>query len=176
MRWLCWLAFLFTLCCTGSSAAMHSDRYDASFARWGRLYLPWQDWRYLKAQGVAESALNPAAVSDAGALGLMQFLPATARELGVNPLDPESAIQGAALYNRMLQDQWRAAATSADRRDLALASYNAGPLNIARAVKLAGAASWRAVAQVLRQVTGRHAGETTAYVARIEALVIGGAL
>ena len=172
MRSLLSTSLLFGLFCalsTSAQAAGYTTRYDASFERWGRFYMPWQPWQYLKAQGIAESGLNPLEVSLAGAVGLMQFMPATARDLGINPLDPESAIQGAALYDRQLQDMWAAAAPD-DRRDLGLAAYNAGPGNIARAVAIAGAKVWRQVAAALRQVTGAHAGETLGYVARIEAV------
>src|SRR6266542_2107820 len=43
-----------------------------------------------------ESGFNPSARSPAGALGIAQFMPATARGMGVNPLDPRSALFGAA--------------------------------------------------------------------------------
>ncbi|WP_029430789.1 lytic transglycosylase domain-containing protein [Blastococcus sp. URHD0036] len=77
--------------------------------------------------GVAkvESGFNSAAVSAAGATGLMQFMPATARGLGVNPADPASAIDGAARYLRQLTDQF--GSTS-----LAVAAYNAGPGAVSR--------------------------------------------
>lgn len=45
-----------------------------------------------------ESGFNPRAQSPAGALGLTQFMPATARQYGINPYDPEQAIHGAARY------------------------------------------------------------------------------
>jgi soluble lytic murein transglycosylase-like protein len=147
-------------------AADYSDRYDASFERWGRFYMPWQPWQYLKAQGIAESNLEPLAVSPAGAVGLMQFMPATAKEFGVNPLDPESSIQGAAKLDRALQGQF----AGPDQRDLALAAYNAGPGSIARAIVIAGSKVWKSVAAVLVQVTGKHTAETLAYVARVEAV------
>ena len=53
--------------------------------------------------------------SRAGAIGIMQFMPATAREEGVDPLDPQSAIYGAARYLAKLRDQtdsWSGALTS----------------------------------------------------------------
>jgi cell wall-associated NlpC family hydrolase len=67
-----------------------------------------------------ESGFNPSAVSSAGALGLMQFMPATAAGLGVDPLKPSSAVNGAAKY---LAQHLRDFGSI----DLALAAYNAGP-------------------------------------------------
>lgn len=64
-------------------------------------------------------------VSSAGALGVAQFMPATARELGVDPLDPASAIPGAARYLRKLYDQF-------GDWTRAVAAYNWGPGNVAR--------------------------------------------
>jgi soluble lytic murein transglycosylase-like protein len=60
------------------------------------------------------------AVSPKGALGLGQLMPATARELGADPLDPAQNLSGAARYLRLQYD------TFGDW-DLALAAYNAGP-------------------------------------------------
>jgi soluble lytic murein transglycosylase-like protein len=53
-----------------------------------------------------ESNFNPNAVSDAGALGIMQFEPATAKVYEINPLDPAQAIPAAAHYLRNLYDQF----------------------------------------------------------------------
>ncbi len=74
----------------------------------------------LAAVAKTESAFDPAAVSPAGARGLMQFMPATAGEMGVDPLDPASAIDGAARY---LSSNLRRFGSL----ELALAAYNAGP-------------------------------------------------
>jgi hypothetical protein len=67
-----------------------------------------------------ESGFNPKAVSPAGAKGLMQLMPATAKGLGVNPLDPAQAVDGAARMLRGLISEFGSV-------DKALAAYNAGP-------------------------------------------------
>ena len=67
-----------------------------------------------------ESRWNPRARSHAGALGLAQLMPATARVLGVDPHDPYQNLDGGARYLRQQYEEfgsWR----------LALAAYNAGP-------------------------------------------------
>jgi len=74
-----------------------------------------------------ESAFNALAVSPVGALGLMQLMPAVAEELGVDdPLDPRQNIMAGARYLRQLLDSHRGSVR------LALASYNAGPGNVAK--------------------------------------------
>ncbi len=79
----------------------------------------------LNAVAKNESAYNPRAVSPAGARGLMQIMPATARELGVNPDNPVEAIDGAA---RLLASNLRQFKSV----ELAVAAYNAGAGAVAR--------------------------------------------
>jgi len=68
-----------------------------------------------------ESGYNPKAVSHAGAQGMMQLMPATAKSLGVkDSFDPVENIRGGAKYLRQMYDQF-------GDWDLALAAYNAGP-------------------------------------------------
>jgi soluble lytic murein transglycosylase-like protein len=141
---------------------------DASLHRWAAYYFPYEDWRWFKAQATAESNLDQAARSYCGAIGIMQLMPATAQGLGINPYDPDANIQGGIKYDASLFSLWKAAPGLAERRNLMFASYNAGPGSIQRASKAAGSIQWAAVAAALPTITGRHAAETTQYVARIE--------
>lgn len=74
-----------------------------------------------------ESRYNPFAISKAGAVGLGQLMPGTARDMGVtNRYDPQANIFGAARYLRQMIDRFRMV-------HLALAAYNAGPRAVERA-------------------------------------------
>ena len=77
----------------------------------------------------AESAFQPAAVSPKGAIGLMQLMPATARDLHVDPLDPRQNAEGGAAYLRDLLARYE---SHPDQVLLALAAYNAGPATVER--------------------------------------------
>lgn len=92
----------------------------------------------------AESNFNPNAVSPVGAIGISQFMPATAAELGIDPTDPFASINAQGKYLRSLYDQtgsWISA----------LAAYNWG------------------IGNVLKKGTANLPAETAKYVATITA-------
>jgi soluble lytic murein transglycosylase-like protein len=73
-----------------------------------------------------ESNLQHTARSHAGARGLLQVLPSTARELSLNPDHAPSNVLAGARYLRLMLERFHST-------DLALAAYNAGPTAVARA-------------------------------------------
>ncbi|HEY0319510.1 MAG TPA: transporter substrate-binding domain-containing protein [Pyrinomonadaceae bacterium] len=97
------------------------------------------DWRLLAAQTFQESRFKPDARSWAGAAGLLQLMPATARQYGVrNPLNPEENIQGAVRFLKWLNDFWsEQIPDDAERLKFILASYNTGAGHVQDAQRLA---------------------------------------
>jgi soluble lytic murein transglycosylase-like protein len=82
--------------------------------------------RLLEAIAWAESRFNMRAVSSRGAVGAMQLMPATARDLGVDPHTPQQNVRGGARYLRAMLTEFDG--------DLvrAIAAYNAGPEAVRR--------------------------------------------
>lgn len=79
------------------------------------------DPKLVEAVAWRESRFHAGALSNKGAIGVMQLMPGTARDLGVDPRDPVQNIRGGALYLRRMLSEF-----DGDVR-LALAAYNAGP-------------------------------------------------
>lgn len=104
----------------------------------------------LAAQLYAESGFNPFATSPAGAQGIAQFMPGTARAYGLeNPFDPAAAIMAQARMMRSLLDRF------GGKVALALAAYNAGPGAVARFAGIPPYAETRAyVARILGLLGG----------------------
>jgi membrane-bound lytic murein transglycosylase F len=96
------------------------------------------DWRLLASQAFQESRFKPEAKSWAGATGLLQLMPKTAKEHGVtNALDPADNVQGAIRFLKWLQQYWaKRIANENERLKFVLASYNAGAGHIEDAQRL----------------------------------------
>ena len=157
-----------------------SIRYDRYFSKYSkRFFGPGFDWRYFKAQAIAESGLDPEARSPVGAVGLMQVMPRTFEDIRRrNPAitgrleQPRWNIAAAVWYDRHHFVLWRAERPFEDRLKFMFASYNAGRGNVIRAQRLALADGldgrlWSSIERQLPAVTGRHSRETLGYVKRI---------
>ncbi|WP_051617722.1 lytic transglycosylase domain-containing protein [Desulfofundulus thermocisternus] len=119
-----------------------AGRYDALFDRVAAKY--GLEPALLKAVARVESSFNPHAVSPAGAVGLMQLMPATAAAMGVrNPLDPGENLEGGARYLKSLLEKFNG------NVELALAAYNAGPGAVQR---YGGIPPYRETQQYLQRV------------------------
>jgi soluble lytic murein transglycosylase-like protein len=106
-------------------AAERSRMYDDLIAEHARLNGVRSD--LVRAVMQIESAFNPNARSPKGAMGLMQLMPATARQYGVsNPYNPVENVRAGVAYLRELLDRY------AENEELALAAYNAGPAAVDR--------------------------------------------
>lgn len=104
----------------------------------------------------AESGFQPHALSPKGAIGLMQLMPGTARDLGVDPHDPEQNALGGAKYLRDLLALYEG---RPDQVLLALAAYNAGP---AAVEKYHGVPPFAETREYIWRVVNRWTRETPA--------------
>jgi len=95
------------------------SRYNSLIGEAARLYqLPES---FIRAVMRVESDFNPSVVSRAGAMGLMQLMPKTARSMGVSdPFDPRQNIHGGARFLRVLANRFKGDLV------LTVAAYNAG--------------------------------------------------
>ena len=97
------------------------------------------DWRLIAAQCYQESCFDPEARSGAGARGLMQLMPATARQYGVQPSEichPETNVGAAARYIRHLSSLFRDINSVEERIHFVLAAYNGGYNHVRDAMAL----------------------------------------
>ena len=112
------------------------SKYDDLVKKYS-VNLGW-DWVLVKSLIYQESMFEPTNKSWVGAQGLMQLMPATAKELGVtDPHDPDQNIKAGTKYLKRMYDYWEGIPDSIQRIKLAMASYNAGYGHIKDAKKLA---------------------------------------
>lgn len=151
-----------------------TDAHDRTYSRFSQRFFGIAfDWRWFKAQGIAESSLRPAVVSHAGAQGLMQIIPSTWAEIVAeaplrltDPFDAADSIAAGIFYDRRLYDLWSDIPGLRQRLAFTFASYNGGRGRMLRAQATCSArcAEWQSVSA--------HApGETRRYVSRIMALM-----
>ena len=154
-----------------------TDKYDHHFKKYSKRYFgPQKDWHWFKAQAIAESGLDPKARSKAGALGIMQILPATFGDIQkkqptfTSLMDPKWNIAAGIFYDRQLYKKWmKTDLPTGQRLAFAFASYNAGHRRMRKAYNKVEQAegtiySWGQVAPLAPKAT-RH------YVQRIHGLM-----
>ena len=158
-------------------------KYDKYFSKYTKHYFgPAFNWRHFKAQAVAESRLKKDAASHVGAIGIMQIMPATYKEVTKRhrhikgcSTDPQWNIAAGISYNRSIWNIFKADRPFQDRLDFTFGAYNAGKGNIIRAQKRAQRSGlnpngWSSIEQTLPQITGRHSRETLNYVEKIKTI------
>lgn len=158
----------------------YTTQFDGTIQAAVAMHLQQWDWRWIKSQLIAESGLNPNAVSPADARGIAQFEPDTWTDVkgtldmpaDAAPENPDYAIPACVWYMAQLRDAWVSPRPESERRELAQASYNAGLGNILKAQRFAGGATdYATIVAHLPAVTGPdNARETTQYVRRIASI------
>ena len=110
--------------------------YDNLIKSYSEL-LDW-DWRLVTSLIYQESRFDPKNKSWASAEGLMQIMPATAKELGItNRNDPEQSIKGGTTYLKQLSGNFEKVTDSVQRIKFTMAAYNCGLYHVKDAQKLA---------------------------------------
>lgn len=115
------------------------SHFDHLFKKYAK-EIGW-DWRLLASLAYTESNFDTTAVSWAGAKGLMQLMPATARAMGLPPgkeRNPEESIKAAAKYIATTDRSLSSIADKNERINFILAAYNAGLGHVSDAIALAG--------------------------------------
>ena len=167
--------------CAVSAQQANRDRYDDVFRKYSkRFFGVGFDWEYFKAQGMAESGLEPTAVSRVGARGIMQLMPGTyalikSRRSDLGEIDdPEWNIAAGIMHSRGLWLRWKDNPTIEERVRFMFASYNAGEGTILNAQRACVARSldrrsWTSVETVAPNVPRWRYRETLGYVRKIRA-------
>jgi soluble lytic murein transglycosylase-like protein len=162
------------------NARRDNTRYDAFFRKYAKRYFGVGfDWKYFKAQGMAESELSATARSNVGARGVMQLMPSTFEEIQTKRPefesidDPEWNIAAGIMHDRYLWKLWEPVGPDSDRTKFMFGSYNAGEGTIARATAAARAKQldelrWPNIELVAPQVPHWRYRETLGYVRKID--------
>lgn len=161
--------------------ARSTEQFDDTFRKYSKRYFgPAFDWRTFKAQGMAESNLDPKAKSWVGARGVMQLMPSTFYEIrsqqpelkSIN--NPVMNIAAGILYDRKLWTLWEADSVHdpGHRTRFMLGSYNAGRRTILNAQAVArkeqlDTRDWSHIERIAPKVPRWRHAETLGYIGRI---------
>jgi len=156
-----------------------TNKYDRYFKKYTKRYFgPGFDWKWFKAQAIAESNLHHNAKSWVNAKGIMQIMPATFQEIkGKNPHlgdinQPRWNIAAGIYYDQQLYFKWKAERPFNDRMCFTFGSYNAGFRNMVKAQKVCKKNGmnenlWKNIKSIASKVSGWRHKETLAYVRKI---------
>lgn len=162
----------------------YSDKYDHLFNKYSkRFFNIGFDYRWFKAQGVAESNLVYDAKSPVGAQGVLQIMPKTYQEINNkfsefnNVLNPSLNIGAGIYYDHTLFNQWTSERPFIDKMKFTLGSYNAGLGTILQAQKncvditSTSCNLWSQISDTAHTHTRWKSDETLHYVTKITTLM-----
>ncbi|NIP31791.1 MAG: transglycosylase SLT domain-containing protein [Candidatus Dadabacteria bacterium] len=169
---------------TWAQGGRYTTKYDEYFRKYSKHYFSVAfDWRWFKAQAIAESDLRETVVSWCKAKGIMQLLPSTFEELVKkypelqNDIhDPRWNIAAGIRYDRELWNSWRAERPFEDRLSFTFGSYNAGFGTLLRAQDVCKKKGlnenyWQSIEKVAPEVPKWRHEETLGYVKKIKKFV-----
>lgn len=174
------LIVLFIIFAVSSPAFSQTNRYDDYFRKYSKRFFGiGYDWKVFKAQAIAESNLAPDARSWVGAIGIMQLMPSTFKEIQSSNVDfsnindPRWNIAAGIYYNRLLWKKWTDSETTTDKLCFMFGSYNAGLGTISKAKEKAkeeqlNHAVWQSIEIVAPRLKKWRYNETLQYVERID--------
>ncbi len=159
-----------------------TSKYDRYFRKYSkRFFGPGFNWKWFKAQAIAESGLKADAKSWVRAKGLMQIMPRTFEEIQKkNPSfadlnEPRWNIAAGIYYNHQQFERWKGLAFD-NRLRFTFASYNAGYGTMRRAQELSkreglGGNTWKDIKAVARKVSRWRYKETLNYIEKITGMM-----
>jgi soluble lytic murein transglycosylase-like protein len=160
-----------------------TTKYDQYFSKYTkRFFGAGFDWKWFKAQAIAESNLRHDARSWVNAKGIMQIMPKTFHEIKkknpsfVDINEPRWNIAAGIYYDNQLYRKWKAERPFEDKMSFTFASYNAGFRNIVKAQKVCKKSRlnenlWHNIKSVASKVRGWRHRETLGYVDKINAMM-----
>ncbi len=177
------LVILTTLTGAGLAQKKFTTQYDEYFRKYSKHYFGVNfDWRWFKAQAIAESGLNEKAESWVKAKGLMQLMPDTFADMKSRMphlediFEPRWNIAAGIYYDRLLWKMWETVEAFTDRMSFTFGSYNAGHRTLQKAQVVAkekghDEKAWNSIVTVAPEVPRWRHEETLGYVERIHGLV-----
>ncbi len=156
-----------------------TNKYDRYFRKYTkRNFGPGFNWKWFKAQAIAESGLNQNARSWVNAKGIMQIMPKTFDEIKkkkpsfVDIDEPRWNIAAGIYYNRQMYKKWKARRPFRDRMSFTFGSYNAGLNTILKAQRVSikhglNENLWQSIKSIAPKVRRWRYKETLSYVDKI---------